>query len=77
MNLKSIENRIFQILVSFDRMVNAFIGGDAGETLSSVAYRKHRDKKAFGFMQFLIEMLFGKEHCYNAYLHDRSPKLQE
>ena len=68
---------VFQGLIAFDRFVNAFIGGEASETLSSVAYRKERDKARFWFMRPLIDRLFYEGHCYQAYLNDRQPKLKE
>jgi hypothetical protein len=64
---------LLRILVAFDRLVNALIGGDPVETLSSVAYRKHRDGGRFGFMMWVVNCLFlNMKHCEQAYTADRS-----
>jgi hypothetical protein len=70
-------NYFLNILIAFDRMVNTFIGGDPDETLSSVAYRKHRDGMRFGFMMSIINTLFfNPNHCEHAYGFDRDRKLK-
>ena len=63
---------IYKNLIAFDRLCNALIGGDPDETMSSVAYRKHRDGRLFGFMQYVIDALaFNRSHCAEAYANDR------
>jgi hypothetical protein len=67
---------ILNVLIGFDRFVNALIRGNPSETLSSVAFRKHRDKERFGFMFYVINTLFGNpHHCEAAYTSDRNQKL--
>jgi hypothetical protein len=65
--------RILNFLIAFDRGVNALIGGDDRETLSSVAYRINRDSGNFKWTKKFIETLFFWEpdHCKNAYHYDR------
>lgn len=69
---------VLNILIAFDRMVNAAITGDPDETLSSVAFRKNRDKEPFGFMMNVINTLFWFQphHCAQAYSDDRNRVLQ-
>lgn len=68
---------IINVLVALDRVVNSAIGGNPAETLSSVAYRKWRDREPWGFMMHVVNGLFWftPEHCRLAYLHDRERKL--
>lgn len=71
------DNYFLNILVAFDRMVNAFLSGDPDETLSSVAFRKNRDNTGFKWTQGFINWLFANEdHCENAYNFDRDRKLK-
>lgn len=68
---------LLNILIAFDRTINAAIGGDPWETLSSVAYRNNRDGSKWGFLMGVINTLFfNKEHCLNAYRDDRSHTLK-
>lgn len=66
--------RVLNFLICFDRGVNALLGGDPRETLSSVAYRINRDKGTYKWTKGFIETLFFWEpnHCYGAYLFDRT-----
>lgn len=74
--LKRIGVYLVRVLVALDRLVNALIGGDPVETLSSVAYRKHRDGKRFGFLMYVINgLFFSRTHCQDAYTADRNRKL--
>lgn len=70
-------NYLLRVLKAFDRLLNALIGGNDRETLSSVAYRKHRDKGRFGFMKAVIDELFSFQpnHCEVAYINDRQVTL--
>ena len=71
--LKRICMWLFRILVGFDRLVNAILGGDPVETLSSVAYRKHRDGSRFGFMMHVVNfIMMSRHHCADAYTADRN-----
>jgi len=75
-HFKRLGTWLVRILVGLDRMVNAIIGGNPAETLSSVAYRKHRDGGRFGFMMHVVNTLFmSKTHCEDAYKSDRSQIL--
>ena len=68
---------LLNILIAFDRMVNAFLRGNPDETLSSVAYRKNRDGTGYKWTMPFINTLFGNpDHCKNAYYYDRSQKLK-
>lgn len=70
-------NYFLNILIAFDRMINAFLNGDPDETLSSVAYRKNRDKTGYKWTMPFINWLFHNEnHCLNAYNDDRSRHLK-
>jgi hypothetical protein len=62
-----------QFLIALDQLGNTLVGGWADETLSSHAYRLHRDKKAFGFMMHIINTLFFWEpdHCQRAFESER------
>lgn len=67
---------LVRILVALDRLVNAIIGGDPVETLSSVAYRKHRDGRRFGFLMYVINgLFFNRNHCQDAFMADRNRVL--
>lgn len=70
-------NYLLRVLKGLDRLGNALIGGNDRETLSSVAYRKWRDKEPFGFMMSLINTLFFFQplHCAQAYFSDRNATL--
>lgn len=68
---------LLNILIAFDRMVNALINGDPDETLSSVAFRKNRDGTGWKFtMPFINHLFFNSEHCKNAYDFDRNRHLK-
>lgn len=68
---------LLNILIAFDRMVNAMIGGAPDETLSSVAYRKNRDEGKFKWTKGVINWIFANEdHCKDAYAYDRDRKLK-
>lgn len=66
-------NYLLRVAKALDRLLNAFIGGNDRETLSSVAYRKWRDAEPFGFMMLFINDLFffQPHHCEVAYSNDR------
>jgi hypothetical protein len=70
--VKSLWTWFVNVLIAVDVVVSVFIGGAQGETLSSTAYRKHRDGAFWGFMCPVIEFFFGKGHCLNAYVTDRN-----
>jgi hypothetical protein len=67
----TIPERLFQIAVAIDQLINTFLWvGDswADETLSSRAYRK-RDQPFFGSLMAIIDLVFFWEpdHCYHSY----------
>ena len=66
-----------QIAIAIDQLINALIGGYADETLSSHAYRLHRDNRLFGFMRHVLDTLFwfDADHCRESFLAERT-KLQ-
>lgn len=57
-----------QVLIAFDQLVNALLGGMADETLSSRAYRHSRDGSR-KWPEKVINLLFfwQKAHCKQAY----------
>lgn len=68
-----------QIAIAFDQFLNALLNlllieAWADETLSSHAYRMHRDGKPWGFLMHVIDTLFfwQKMHCYESYLSERN-----
>jgi hypothetical protein len=68
---------LLNILVAFDRMINAIISGDPDETLSSVAFRKNRDEGKWKFTKgFINKLFFNPNHCNHAYDFDRNRKLK-
>lgn len=68
---------LINILIAFDRMINAIINGDPDETLSSVAFRKNRDGTGWKFTMPFINWLFTNEdHCKHAYDYDRNRTLK-
>lgn len=74
--LKRLGTWLVRILVGLDRMVNAILGGNPAETLSSVAFRKHRDNGKWGPLMWLINgLFFSRTHCEDAYKSDRSQIL--
>jgi hypothetical protein len=66
-----------QVLIAFDQLLCALIGGWADESLSSYAYRLERDGKFWGrvwrpLTDWVFWVLFAEErHCFNAYLSER------
>lgn len=60
-----------QVLIAYDQLWNAVLGGYADETLSSRAWRAEQKGRWFGkIFRPLIDCLlfFDKNHCYNSYL---------
>lgn len=67
---------LINVLVAFDRLVNALFRGHPSETLSSVAFRKHRDGAFWGWTEPFVNWLFTDEsHCARAYVFDRNITL--
>jgi hypothetical protein len=69
-----VKRYLLQIAVAVDRVINAALGGSAEETLSSRAYRAHRDGQWPGiWMMPIIDFIFfwQDRHCENAYRYER------
>lgn len=60
---------IKQILIAIDQLFNALLYGWADETLSSRAWRKHKNNMFWYNLYILIEVIFffEKNHCKSAY----------
>ena len=58
-----------QIPIAVDQFVNTLFGGRAGETISSVAWRKRKRKRQWAITRRVIDALFfwQKDHCQTAY----------
>lgn len=70
---------LLQNLIAIDQRLNALLGGWADETLSSRAWRAYYDKKPFGlFFKPVIDTIFffQKDHCFKAYLSERTDRHQ-
>ena len=61
------------IVIGIDQLINTLIGGEPDETLSSHAWRMERDHKPWGFLRFVIDMLFfwQMQHCRDSYESER------
>jgi hypothetical protein len=67
---------ILHVLIALDQLVNALIGGLPDETLSSAAYRSHRQGYFWGrvwmpVLDWVFLPLDGPKHCYRAYLSEK------
>lgn len=71
----------YQLFIALDQLLNVLItplqvGAYADETMSSRAYRMHRDGKPWGrVLMPIIDFLFAwqtPEHCKHAYLKERA-----
>lgn len=65
-----------QLLIAFDQMLNALIGGMADETLSARAYRIEDKAVAWAWARQYIDTLFfwQPSHCESAYMAERKRK---
>lgn len=67
---------LIHVFIGFDQLVTTLLGGWPDETLSSYAYRLHRQNKPWGkFWMPVIDWLFawqGPEHCRRAFEEDRA-----
>ena len=52
----------WNMLLGFDHLLNAFLGGDPHETLSSRLWR-NRDKRGIPAIIWVVEGFFGPGHC--------------
>ncbi len=64
----------YNLFIAVDQLANAAIGGWSDETLSSCAYRMHRDGKPWGrLLMPVIDVIFfwQDKHCEGAYIKER------
>lgn len=55
-----------RVLIAFDQMVNAVLGGHPDETLSARAYRKELTSRRWAIARKVIDAIFlplEREHC--------------
>lgn len=65
---------LLNLAIAIDQLLNVLIcNGEPDETLSSAAYRMHRDGRPTGFFKPVIDTLlwFDKDHCYQSYLSEK------
>lgn len=53
---------LWNIIVAYDHLANAFFGGDPHETLSSRLWR-NRDKRGIRIAIAIVDGIFGNGHC--------------
>ena len=59
------------VLIAFDQLLNALIGGWADETLSSHAYRMDVERNRKTVRKIIDTVLFfDEDHCYQSYLSE-------
>jgi hypothetical protein len=69
---------VLQVLIAFDQLLCALIGGWADESLSSYAWRLERDGKWWGRLwrpvtDWFFYVITGQvDHCYQSYLAERN-----
>ena len=66
---------IWQVLIAFDQLANAFCAGWADETLSSRAYRVSRKVGSFRWKiaaSIINTLARNKSHCIEAYESERN-----
>ncbi len=71
-------NYFVNILIAFDQLVNAFLGGACDETFSSRCHRKQEKSAFWKSCRILVDMLFffDKDHCYTSYVVEVERKQQ-
>lgn len=74
----TIKSYLKNVLIGIDQLVNTFFAGYPDETLSSRAYRWHRDKIHLYPMQIIDTLFFmdtdpltGKKHCELSYISEQ------
>jgi hypothetical protein len=78
--MRAMKHYIFQLLVALDQLGTAIFGGWADETISSYAYRLHKQDKLAGrvlmpFIDWVARKVFRAQrtpHCINAYWSERA-----
>lgn len=73
------KQRIKHLLIALDQLVYVVITLGVGmpdETMSAAAYRMELNRKPFGFMRYVIDVLlwFDVDHCHQAYLSEVTKK---
>lgn len=65
--MRVVKKYLYNILISIDQLVNAILGGDPNETISS-RMGKHLAKKDCPFCNLLCSLLnlINKDHCVKA-----------
>lgn len=63
---------LINLAYALDQLINALFGGWCDETMSSHAYRLHRDGKSFGWLMGVYDTIFfwQDSHCDSAYHHE-------
>lgn len=59
------------ILIAVDQLGTTIIGGYPDETLSSYAYRMHLHNKPARVFKYLIDFIFGKDHCLESFISEQ------
>lgn len=79
--MASLRQRVLNILIAIDQLVYVMVtlgAGDPDETLSAAAWRTERNGRIGGrIFRPLIDALFypiERNHCYNAYLSEKTRK---
>lgn len=65
-------SRVFEVLVAFDQLANAVLGGWADETMSARCWRL-RARRPYSVLRAAIDRLFfwQPNHCESAYESER------
>ena len=62
---------LFRLAIAIDQLLNvAICDGEPDETMSSNAYRMHRNGGRWGFLKWVIDLVaspFERDHCYKAF----------
>lgn len=68
--------KIKQVLIALDQLVNTLFNGYADETISARAYRQQLKKPHWKIARKIIDCIFffQKDHCYKAFLSEKSRK---
>ena len=65
-------NRLINILIALDQLINAIFNGWPDETLSSRAHRWRRDGKRPWIADAIDALFFDSRHCHDSYLSERT-----
>lgn len=57
-----------QVLIAFDQLINALLGGGADESLSAHAWRQHLEgKRDWPYLLINALLFFDDDHCRESY----------